>query len=283
MSIKHAQRQARYVERREATGQKRCMFWMTPEEKEYIKTALDNYRNGVGNDDSHIIYEHADSINKQKKTLADKILHGLFTYYPPVNKRYVVDHNFTNPSYWNNVLPDAKIIVMDSHKRVKECRGVALRGLGAFPVIWSICYALRRQVLAQQVASSPRKRGINLLRVPFEDIIVRIVGQAKMSTSDEFKDTPLGFLCHPVSIEPIRVPKSMLDEEDQSLLVLLSENGKLLKTNALIDKIEDITSWHFRPPMVDGNMQMYLKWYPIMQSLTALFDRPTVIRTNHYL
>ena len=67
------------------------------------------------------------------------------------------------------------IVVSDRRLRTKQWRAVYLKGLGAFPIVWSIIFALTRYVDGDMALKHPKRRTINLLEYDFELLIKSIV------------------------------------------------------------------------------------------------------------
>ena len=139
MSEKNRLRQLNFTKRREAEGFKRILFWLKPDEKAYLKKALAAFRENAGEVELNPV--------KKVNPYQAEILKGEYPFefekikYP----YYTIDKPWDNLRYWNNSLPKGILVFADSHKRVKKWRAVALDGLGAFPVLWSIRYALEQR------------------------------------------------------------------------------------------------------------------------------------------
>ena len=131
MSEKNRARQEAFTKRRQAEGLKRFQFWATPAEKDYLKKALDNFRD---NGKSAIPIHH-EVLAKEHNSFQDELLKGEF---PPIRHKYpayTIDKPWDNLRYWNNPLPKGILVFADSHKRVKKWRAVKLNGLGAISKI----------------------------------------------------------------------------------------------------------------------------------------------------
>ena len=266
MQANKFERQNRYVEKLKAEGLKRFQFWMKPEEKEYLMQVLDNLRNGKSIDIKESDYPDAAKINQL-------ILNGHFHIEKkPVNSQaYFHDLLNTPNRFWNNPLPDAMLVVSDRLLRTKKWRAVYLKGLGAFPVVWSIIFALTRYVDGDMALKQPKRRKINLLEYDFELLIKSIVGRAAMRAEDSWKGTPLGFITYPLRVESRLVPASIINEFPKGILtVVVDPAGKLKATNANCDNIEQITAWRITPPvMTDADRRQ--GWNPYMLALAELF------------
>lgn len=272
MSIKHAQRQARYVERKEALGQKRIMFWLTPEEKDFVSKMIEIHRQG-NDKEEYISTDRQVTLSEEQSSIIREIDNGTFTNLPLNNSKQYF-HDFLNDPkrFWDKQLPDALLVLEDKHKSVDNWRGIRLHGLGAFPVVWSIVYALKRYAYAKGAFTKPRRKYFDLSVLPFEDIVRMIVGEATMRADDRLKSTPLGFLTHQIQVSNIRVHKNQLELQSKGcLLVVIDQHGKLRKTNAFCDHIDQITAWNLIPPILDSNDRIK-GWNPIMQALSSLFE-----------
>lgn len=298
MSIKHAQRQARYVERKEALGQKRIMFWLTPEEKEYVSRIIEirrkgftglnlstndktkstnekiNINNIVNKDNKENKEDKEDKEDKEKKSLIDQIKSGTFLDLPVHESRRYYHDLLTDPDrHWDKPLPNAYLVLEDHHQSVQKWRAVKLQGLGALPVVWSIVYVLKRYAYGKAGLSKPKRRTFDLSVISFEEIVQLIVGNACMKADDRLKQTPFGFLTHQISVTPLKVYKENLDEiSNGSLLVVIDRHGKLKKTNAFCDNQETVTSWNLIQPIMD-NKDKQEGWNPYFQSLVSMFER----------
>lgn len=101
MSEKNRARQEAFTKRRQAEGLKRFQFWATPEEKDYLKKALDDFRD---NRESTTPI-HRETLIKGHDTFQDELLKGEF---PPIKHKcptYTIDKPWDNLRYWNNPLP----------------------------------------------------------------------------------------------------------------------------------------------------------------------------------
>ena len=153
----------------------------------------------------------------------------------------------------------------------EKWRAVYLKGLGAFPVVWSIIFALTRYVDGDMALKQPKRRKINLLEYDFELLIKSIVGRAAMRAEDSWKGTPLGFITYPLRVESRLVPANIINEFPKGILtVVVDPAGKLKATNANCDNIEQITAWRITPPvMTDADRRQ--GWNPYMLALAELF------------
>ena len=276
MSAKHLERQNRYVDRLKAQGFKRFQLWLKPEEKDYIQNIID-VRRGTKEAVYKDINTYTGQLTQSQIKLRKDIRLGLFTGVstPPAKTYY---HDFlTDPDlFWDKPLPNALLVLADSHKSVQKWRAVHLHGLGAFPVVWSIVYALKRYAYGKGALSKPRRRNFDLSVLPFEDIVQMIVGNAAMQADDTFKSTPFGFLTYRINITRTKVPSTIASEAPEGcLLVVIDNQGKLLSTNAFCDNQEEITAWKLIPPMLDEKERKQ-GWHPYMKALTEIFSEPQV-------
>ena len=81
MSEKNRARQEAFTKRRQAEGLKRFQFWATPEEKDYLKKALDDFRDN-GESTTPI---HRETLVKGHNTFQDELLEGKF---PSIRHKY---------------------------------------------------------------------------------------------------------------------------------------------------------------------------------------------------
>ena len=276
MPAKHLERQNRYVERLKAQGFKRYQLWLKPEEKDYIQEIID-IRRGI----KEVLYKDIDTytgqLTQSQIKLRQDIKFGVFTgTNTPQPKTYY--HDFlTDPDLlWDKPLPNALLVLADQHKSVQKWRAVHLHGLGAFPIVWSIVYALKRYAYGKGALSKPRRRYFDLSVLPFEEIVQMIVGNAAMQADDTFKSTPFGFLTYRINATSTKVPSSIASEPPEGcLLVVIDHQGELLSTNAFCDNQEEITVWKLVPPMFD-EQERKQGWNPIMVALTELFHAPHI-------
>lgn len=163
------------------------------------------------------------------------------------------------------------IVVSGRRLRTKQWRAVYLKGLGAFPIVWSIIFALTRYVDGDMALKHPKRRTINLLEYDFELLIKSIVGRAAMWAEDDWRATPLGFITYPVRVESRLVPSAIFEEYPKGILtVVVDHSGKLKATNANCDNIKQITAWRIAPPvMTDTDRRQ--GWNPYMLALAELF------------
>lgn len=267
MSEKNRARQEAFTKRRQAEGLKRFQFWATPEEKDYLKKVLDDYRD---NGESAIPIQRK-PLNEGRNQLQEELLKGEFAVRRHQYPIYTIDKPWDNLRYWNNPLPKGILVFADSHKRVKEWRAVKLNGLGAFPVLWAIRYALEQRCwsLAKQDASRIRK--INFSKYDVQTEILLIVGNAKLKVDASFKDSSLGFLMHPIEAEAITVSSSIVEEmPDGVLLVVLDERGNLLRTNAECPRKDEILLWKHGQPGLRRD-ELADTWHAWMGILARLF------------
>jgi len=192
MSEKNRLRQLNFTKRREAEGFKRIMFWLKTDEKAYLKKALAAFRENAGEVELNPV--------KNVNPYQTEILKGEYPFefekikYP----YYTIDKPWDNLRYWNNSLPKGILVFADSHKRVKKWRAVALDGLGAFPVLWSIRYALEQR--CWDLAPS-RTRKINFSKFDVQTEVLRMVGNAKLKVDARFMNSSLGFMTHPIAAQ----------------------------------------------------------------------------------
>lgn len=265
MSEKNRARQEAFTKRRQAEGLKRFQFWATPEEKDYLKKVLDDYRD---NGESAIpIYR--EPLNKEQTPLQEELLKGEFPVRRHQYPIYTIDKPWDNLRYWNNPLPKGILVFADSHKRVKEWRAVKLNGLGAFPVLWAIRYALEQRCWSLAKQDAPRTRKINFSKFDVQTEILLMVGKAKLKVDATFKNSSLGFLMHPIEAEAITVSSSIVEEmPDGVLVVVVDERGNLLKTNAECPQKEEILLWKHGQPGLRRD-EVTGTWHAAMEALAA--------------
>lgn len=279
MSAKHLERQNRYVERLKAEGLKRFQFWMKPEEKEYLMKVLENMREGriidSSDDKPSSIQQYSNDSGHDKERLIRLIKNGQYSNIsrnpsPP----YFHDLLNTPERFWDKPLPDAIIVVADKHVRVKKWRAISLKGLGAFPVVWTIIGALNRHVFQEMARTSPRRRTFNLLEYDFESIVEMIVGRASMRANDCLRGTPMGFITFPVEVATLLVDPTISENSPQGVLtVIIDARGRLKQTNAHCEYLEQITNWRIGIPPLEADIEMREGWNPYMLALYELFKR----------
>lgn len=262
MSEKNRLRQLNFTKRREAEGFKRILFWLKPDEKAYLKKALAAFRENAGEVELNPV--------KNVNPYQAEILKGEYPFefekikYP----YYTIDKPWDNLRYWNNSLPKGILVFADSHKRVKKWRAVALDGLGAFPVLWSIRYALEQR--CWDLAPS-RTRKINFSKFDVQTEVLRMVGNAKLKVDASIQGSSLGFLMHPIEAEGITVSSSIVNEmPDGVLVVVVDERGNLLKTNAECPRMEEILLWKHGQPGLRRD-EVSGTWHAAMEVFMAIF------------
>lgn len=265
MSEKNRLRQLNFTKRREAEGFKRILFWLKPEEKAYLKKALAAFRENAGDVELNPV--------KNVNPYQAEILKGEYPFefekikYP----YYTIDKPWDNLRYWNNSLPKGILVFADSHKRVKKWRAVALDGLGAFPVLWSIRYALEQR--CWDLAPS-RTRKINFSKFDVQTEVLRMVGNAKLKVDARFMNSSLGFMTHPIAAQAVTVDRSIADKFPEGVLVVVvDERGELLETNAECPRREEVLLWNFSQPGLRWD-EMKGTWYVAMAVLTKIFRTP---------
>ena len=265
MSEKNRARQEAFTKRRQAEGLKRFQFWATPEEKDYLKKALDDFRD---NRESTTPI-HRETLVKGHNTFQDELLKGEF---PPIKHKcptYTIDKPWDNLRYWNNPLPKGILVFSDSHKRVKEWRAVKLNGLGAFPVLWAIRYALEQRCWALARKEAPRTRKIDFSKFDVQTEILLMVGNAKLKVDSSFQSSSLGFLMHPIEAEAITVSSSIVEVMPNGVLVVVvDERGNLLKTNAECPRKEEILLWKHGQPGLRRD-EVTGTWHVAMEVLSS--------------
>lgn len=266
MKANKFERQNRYAEKLKAEGLKRFQFWMKPEEKDYLMQVLQSLRKGNA---IEITSNEPDNTAK----INELIRNGHFFIENNSAKSRPYFHDLLNSPerFWHNPLPDAMIVVADRLLRTKQWRAVYLKGLGAFPIVWSIIFALTRYVDGDMALKHPKRRTINLLEYDFELLIKSIVGSAAMRAEDDWRGTTLGFITYPVRVESQSVSSNIVNEYPKGVLtVVVDRSGKLKATNAHCDNIEQITAWRIAPPvMTDTDRRQ--EWNPYMLALAELF------------
>lgn len=265
MSEKNRLRQLNFTKRREAEGFKRILFWLKPDEKAYLKNALAAFRENAGEVELNPV--------KKVNPYQAEILKGEYPFefekikYP----YYTIDKPWDNLRYWNNSLPKGILVFADSHKRVKKWRAVALDGLGAFPVLWSIRYALEQR--CWDLAPS-RTRKINFSKFDVQTEVLRMVGNAKLKVDARFMNSSLGFMTHPIAAQAVTVDRSIADKFPEGVLVVVvDERGELLETNAECPRREEVLLWNFSQPGLRWD-EMKGTWYVAMAVLTKIFRTP---------
>lgn len=265
MSEKNRLRQLNFTKRREAEGFKRILFWLKPEEKAYLKKALAAFRENAGDVELNPV--------KNVNPYQAEILKGEYPFefekikYP----YYTIDKPWDNLRYWNNSLPKGILVFADSHKRVKKWRAVALDGLGAFPVLWSIRYALEQR--CWDLAPS-RTRKINFSKFDVQTEVLRMVGNAKLKVDARFMNSSLGFMTHPIAAQAVTVDRSIADKFPEGVLVVVvNERGELLETNAECPRREEVLLWNFSQPGLRWD-EMKGTWHVAMAVLTKIFRTP---------
>ena len=265
MSEKNRLRQLNFTKRREAEGFKRILFWLKPDEKAYLKKTLAAFRENAGEVELNPV--------KNVNPYQAEILKGEYPFefekikYP----YYTIDKPWDNLRYWNNSLPKGILVFADSHKRVKKWRAVALDGLGAFPVLWSIRYALEQR--CWDLAPS-RTRKINFSKFDVQTEVLRMVGNAKLKVDARFMNSSLGFMTHPIAAQAVTVDRSIADKFPEGVLVVVvDERGELLETNAECPRREEVLLWNFSQPGLRWD-EMKGTWYVAMAVLTKIFRTP---------
>lgn len=265
MSEKNRLRQLNFTKRREAEGFKRILFWLKSDEKAYLKKALVAFRENAGEVELNPV--------KNVNPYQAEILKGEYPFefekikYP----YYTIDKPWDNLRYWNNSLPKGILVFADSHKRVKKWRAVALDGLGAFPVLWSIRYALEQR--CWDLAPS-RTRKINFSKFDVQTEVLRMVGNAKLKVDARFMNSSLGFMIHPIAAQAVSVDKTIVDNIPAGVLVVVvDERGELLETNAECPRREEVLLWNFSQPGLRWD-EMKGTWHVAMAVLTKIFRTP---------
>lgn len=265
MSEKNRLRQLNFTKRREAEGFKRILFWLKPDEKAYLKKALAAFRENAGEVELNPV--------KNVNPYQAEILKGEYPFefekikYP----YYTIDKPWDNLRYWNNSLPKGILVFADSHKRVKKWRAVALDGLGAFPVLWSIRYALEQR--CWDLAPS-RTRKINFSKFDVQTEVLWMVGNAKLKVDARFMNSSLGFMTHPIAAQAVTVDRSIADKFPEGVLVVVvDERGELLETNAECPRREEVLLWNFSQPGLRWD-EMKGTWHVAMAVLTKIFRTP---------
>lgn len=265
MSEKNRLRQLNFTKRREAEGFKRILFWLKPDEKAYLKKALAAFRENAGEVELNPV--------KNVNPYQAEILKGEYPFefekiqYP----YYTIDKPWDNLRYWNNSLPKGILVFADPHKRVKKWRAVALDGLGAFPVLWSIRYALEQR--CWDLAPS-RTRKINFSKFDVQTEVLRMVGNAKLKVDARFMNSSLGFMTHPIAAQAVTVDRSIADKFPEGVLVVVvDERGELLETNAECPRREEVLLWNFSQPGLRWD-EMKGTWHVAMAVLTKIFRTP---------
>ncbi len=265
-------RQKRFVEKQKAEGLKRVQIWLKPDEKDLINKLLENIRAGQTID---LSTENNKICEKRfKSSINDQIKSGTFSLLGRKNSpKYLHDFLSDPERFWHNPLPDALLVVADKKQRTKEWRAVSLEGLGAFPVVWSIVYALNRYAYQKIAKTSPRRRSFNLLAFDFETVVKLIVGNAAMHADESLKGTSLGFFTYPLAVSSLLLKKDIENEFPEGILtVVIDESGRLRGTNAFCDNIDEVTAWRITPPILEARIEAKQGWNPYMHALSQLFE-----------
>jgi len=266
MSEKNRARQEAFTKRRQAEGLKRFQFWATPAEKDYLKKALDNFRD---NGKSAIPIHH-EPLAKEHNSFQDVLLKGEFLSISHKYPAYTIDKPWDNLRYWNNPLPKGILVFADSHKRVKKWRAVKLNGLGAFPVLWAIRYALEQRCWSLARKEAPRTRKIDFSKFDVQTEILLMVGNAKLKVDSSFQSSSLGFLMYPIEAEAITVSSSIVEVmPNDVLVVVVDERGNLLKTNAECPGKDEILLWKHGQPGLRRD-EVTGTWHAAMEVLMQL-------------
>lgn len=106
MSEKNRARQEAFTKRRQAEGLKRFQFWATPEEKDYLKKALDDFRDN-GESATPI---HREILDKGQNSFQDELLKGELPLFRQKYPSYTIDKPWDNLRYWNNPLPKGILV-----------------------------------------------------------------------------------------------------------------------------------------------------------------------------
>lgn len=266
MSEKNRARQEAFTKRRQAEGLKRFQFWATPEEKDYLKKALDDFRDN-GESATPI---HREILDKGQNSFQDELLKGELPLFRQKYPSYTIDKPWDNLRYWNNQLPKGILVFSDSHKRVKEWRSVKLNGLGAFPVLWAIRYSLEQRCWSLARKEAPRTRKIDFSKFDVQTEILLMVGNAKLKVDSSFQSSSLGFLMHPIEAEAITVSSSIVEVMPNGVLVVVvDERGNLLKTNAECPGKDEILLWKHGQPGLRRD-EVTGTWHAAMEVLMQL-------------
>ena len=211
------------------------------------------------------------SENKEKKLLLENLSLGFLpeVFYPSPSYEY--ERRWSCKSSWPSKLPSALLI----HEKGKVKRAVSLRGLGSFPVLWSLLYAHRQWCDRRIRKMNPRRRTFSLSEFDLAADLLMLAGHAKLQLDDRFHETPLAFMLNVIEVRSCKLPEDLdsLLSSQERLIVVVDDSGVLVRTNALVDRLEEVLQWRYAPPIWSHSTEAQT-WHPTMQLLTNLFSMP---------
>ena len=195
---------------------------------------------------------------------------GFLPSLPYRSPSYFYEIPWAQKTSWPSVLPTALLV-----QKGKEQRAVLLQGLGSFPVLWSLLYAHRQWCVNRIRKLTPRRRRFSLQEFNLASDLMTLAGHAKLKLDERFSHTQLGFMLNPIEVVPTAVPTDLEEalETHDRLIVIVDDNGELVRTNAMLDNMDEVLQWRYAPPIWSQNVQAK-SWHPTMQLLTTLFLMP---------
>lgn len=195
-------------------------------------------------------------------------------FMPPITDKsppYHFEFCWSRQTSWPSTLASALLIQVKG----KDSRAVSLRGLGSFPVLWSLLYAHRQWCGIRIRKQNPRRRRFSLMEFDLASDLMVLAGQAKLKLDERYRNTPLGFMLNVIEVRPTHVPDDLEEalSTNDRLVVVIDDNGTLVQTNAMLDNMDEVLQWRYAPPIWSQSDQAK-SWHPTMQLLTTLFLMP---------